>query len=111
MHRLVPHFIVLLTCSFALSASDPAQMNERLGEVVFPTSCAADVRGSFERGVALLHSFVYEDAEAHSQTFSRKILIGRSRFGGQAMSINCASPRSWTRESRYRSMARSMGPR
>ena len=37
----------------------PAQ----LGTVVFPVSCAASVQKPFERGVALLHSFWYEEAE------------------------------------------------
>jgi tetratricopeptide (TPR) repeat protein len=36
---------------------------EQLGVVVFPTSCAPSVQKSVERGVALLHSFWYEEAE------------------------------------------------
>jgi len=35
-----------------------------LGEVSFPTSCAPDTQASFDRAVALLHSFWYEAAEA-----------------------------------------------
>jgi hypothetical protein len=35
----------------------------QLGLVTFPVSCAADVQKPFERGVALLHSFWYEEAE------------------------------------------------
>jgi hypothetical protein len=35
----------------------------QLGTVVFPVSCAPSVRKPFERGVALLHSFWYEEAE------------------------------------------------
>ncbi|MFZ0771374.1 MAG: tetratricopeptide repeat protein [Candidatus Sulfotelmatobacter sp.] len=35
----------------------------QLGTVTFPVSCAPDVRKPFERGVALLHSFWYEEAE------------------------------------------------
>ncbi|HEY8256622.1 MAG TPA: hypothetical protein VIG08_03110 [Gemmatimonadales bacterium] len=34
----------------------------QLGRVSFPTSCAPSVRQSFERSVALLHSFWYEQA-------------------------------------------------
>ena len=41
------------------------QLNEQqLGTVRFPTSCAATVQKTFERGVALLHSFAFETAEA-----------------------------------------------
>ena len=36
--------------------------NEKVGTVHFPTSCDASVQQSFERGVALLHSFWYEQA-------------------------------------------------
>src|SRR5881409_1023507 len=35
---------------------------ERIGQVTFPTSCAASVQKSFERAVALLHSFWYIEA-------------------------------------------------
>src|SRR5690349_10848489 len=35
---------------------------EKLGTVHFENSCAAMVRGSFDRAVALLHSFAYEVA-------------------------------------------------
>lgn len=44
------------------SASDS---NERLGTVSFPVSCAAGSQAAFNRGVALLHDFWYD--EAHSQ--------------------------------------------
>src|SRR6202049_4496625 len=36
---------------------------EQLGTVNFPVSCAASVQKPFERGIALLHSFWYEEAE------------------------------------------------
>jgi tetratricopeptide (TPR) repeat protein len=35
----------------------------QLGTVIFPVSCAPSVQKPFERGVALLHSFWYEEAE------------------------------------------------
>jgi|HubBroStandDraft_6_1064221.scaffolds.fasta_scaffold00076_32 tetratricopeptide (TPR) repeat protein len=35
----------------------------QLGTVAFPVSCAPSVQKPFERGVALLHSFWYEEAE------------------------------------------------
>src|ERR1700758_2337743 len=36
---------------------------QQLGTVHFPVSCAPSVEKPFERGVALLHSFWYEEAE------------------------------------------------
>jgi tetratricopeptide (TPR) repeat protein len=41
----------------------PANL-EKLGAVHFPVSCAAAVQAPFERGIALLHSFGYVEAEA-----------------------------------------------
>ena len=41
------------------------QINEQeLGTVHFPTSCSPIVQKTFERGVALLHSFAFETAES-----------------------------------------------
>jgi len=37
---------------------------QQFGTVHFPTSCAPKVQKTFERGVALLHSFAFETAEA-----------------------------------------------
>src|ERR1700749_2001936 len=37
---------------------------EQLGTVSFPISCTPASEKSFERGVALMHSFEYEEAEA-----------------------------------------------
>jgi tetratricopeptide (TPR) repeat protein len=39
----------------------------QLGTVAFPVSCAMAVQKPFERGVALLHSFWYEEAEKEFQ--------------------------------------------
>jgi hypothetical protein len=41
---------------------------ERLGRVVFPVSCNARVREGFERAMALLHSFWWDEAERAFQS-------------------------------------------
>jgi tetratricopeptide (TPR) repeat protein len=51
----------------APNAKQAAQA-ERLGRVDFPISCTPDAQKTFDSGVALLHSFQYEEAE---QTFSQ----------------------------------------
>lgn len=66
-------WLLLLSVLFAvpaLAANDDEKdhhhedLNEaQLGTVHFPVSCAASVEKPFERGVALLHSFWYEEAE------------------------------------------------
>jgi tetratricopeptide (TPR) repeat protein len=49
-----------LASSVADAASDAP---EHLGTVSFPVSCAPSVQASFNRGVALLHDFWYEEAQ------------------------------------------------
>jgi tetratricopeptide (TPR) repeat protein len=51
--------IVLLLAGAAVAS---AHDGEKLGTVHFPVSCAPAVQADFERAVALLHSFWYEEA-------------------------------------------------
>jgi tetratricopeptide (TPR) repeat protein len=44
---------------------------DQLGTVHFPVSCAAAVQKPFERGVALLHSFWYEEAEKEFEQIAK----------------------------------------
>ena len=58
----------LVVCSISLFAFDDDMhhhhdASEQLGKVNFPTSCSPASQTAFERGLALLHSFEYEDAE------------------------------------------------
>ncbi len=66
-------FVRLMMCTLALSS--PAALSaqehehgpasgEKLGSVAFPTSCTPGVQEEFERGVAMLHSFWFPQAEA-----------------------------------------------
>jgi tetratricopeptide (TPR) repeat protein len=65
-------------------AYDP---NERLGTVSFPTSCAADVQKPFERGVALMHSFWYEEAQKQFAEVAAKDPKCAMAYWGQALSL------------------------
>jgi len=60
---------------------------EELGTVRFPTSCSADVQKPFERGVALLHSFWYEEAEKQFQAVAEKDPSCALAHWGVAMSL------------------------
>ena len=54
---------VLLVLRNAQSATAPEPGDLRgVGKVTFPITCAPDVQSDFSRGVALLHSFFYEEA-------------------------------------------------
>lgn len=61
--------ILLLTAAFLWSASaqeghkHPHDSSEKLGQVNFVTSCTARAQKQFNRAVAWLHSFEYEEAE------------------------------------------------
>ncbi len=55
----------------AMSSSSKASATERLGSVSFPVSCAPSVQGSFNRGVALLHDFWYEEAKPQFEKIAR----------------------------------------
>jgi len=59
----------------------------QLGTVVFPVSCAANVRKPFQRGVALLHSFWYEEAEKEFLEIAKDDPHCAMAHWGVAMSI------------------------
>lgn len=59
---------------------------EELGKVSFPVSCAPASQKEFERGVALLHSFGYEEAEAQFVAITKSDPACAMAFWGIAMS-------------------------
>lgn len=60
---------------------------EKLGKVSFPISCAAASQADFERGVALLHSFGYEEAEEQFTEITKKDPGCAMAHWGVAMSL------------------------
>ena len=61
--------------------------DEQLGSVTFPTSCSPDVQKSFERAVALMHSFQYQQAsEGFDDVAAKDKRCAMARWG-QAMVI------------------------
>jgi tetratricopeptide (TPR) repeat protein len=73
-----------------LSAQEPQHHHddaEKLGTVSFPTSCAPTVESQFERGVALLHSFEYEVADAQFEEVLKKDSHCAMAYWGQAMTL------------------------
>jgi tetratricopeptide (TPR) repeat protein len=59
----------------------------QLGTVVFPVSCAPSTQKPFERGVALLHSFWYEEAEKEFQQIATDDPRCAMAHWGVAMSL------------------------
>jgi len=66
---------------------DDVRKNEKLGSVSFPVSCVPAVQKPFERGVALLHSFEFEQSDLQFQEIARQDPHCAMAYWGQAMSI------------------------
>jgi tetratricopeptide (TPR) repeat protein len=63
------------------------EATEQLGKVSFPVSCSPASQKAFERGVALLHSFGYEEAEAQFVEIAEKDPSCAMAHWGIAMSL------------------------
>ena len=90
--------ILGIFCAAAIPAQEKGQ--EKLGKVSFPTSCDQKVQAQFDRAVAMLHSFWFQQGEkAFREVLERDpscaianwgiaaILIGNT-FGGNATAQN-----------------------
>lgn len=67
MRRLPLFFLLGIFCSLPVLADEGHHHDltaQELGSVHFPTTCAQGVQKDFDRSVALLHSFQYEQARA-----------------------------------------------
>src|SRR5579863_8390882 len=84
--------VCLVFAVSALALDDPMQHHhhdpdEKLGTVSFPISCAPASQKAFERGVALLHSFVYEEAEEQFTEITKSDPSCAMAHWGVAMSL------------------------
>src|SRR3954466_1703795 len=59
---------------------------EQLGTVHFPVTCSTDSQKSFEKGVALLHSFWYEESEKAFQEIEKQDPKCAMAYWGEGMS-------------------------
>ena len=92
-NRLSVLVLMCLVCALPAPALDdemPAHHHdatEQLGKVSFPTSCAPASQKAFERGVALLHSFGYEEAEEQFAAIVKTDPSCAMAHWGNAMSL------------------------
>ena len=63
------------------------EATEQLGKVSFPISCAPASQKAFERGIALLHSFGYEEAEEQFVEIAKNDPACAMAHWGIAMSL------------------------
>src|SRR6059036_434358 len=86
--RLAVPVVLWLGVVGRLAAQEPhPHQAEALGRVVLPVSCTPEAQTSFERAVALLHSFWYERA---ADTFREAVVADTAcamGYWGQAMSL------------------------
>jgi tetratricopeptide (TPR) repeat protein len=90
--------------------------NEKLGTVSFPTSCSTAVQKPFERGVALLHSFWYDEAQRQFKEVAEKDPHCAMAYWGEAMSLyhqiwNRPSPADLTQGWEWLQKAQAMHPK
>jgi tetratricopeptide (TPR) repeat protein len=92
-----PHLCLLLSLTAFPLAAQTAQQplpsavaassTERLGSVSFPVSCASSSQAPFNRGVALLHDFWYEEARPQFERIIKSDPACAMAHWGVAMSI------------------------
>jgi tetratricopeptide (TPR) repeat protein len=74
--RLIPALVVVLLLNASVALADEghhhALTEKEVGSVHFTTSCSKDVQTSFQRAVALLHSFQYEQTRAAFTEISKQ---------------------------------------
>jgi len=91
--KLLGCFLIGLSCALSAVALDDDMhghhhdATEKLGKVSFPISCAAGSQAEFERGVALLHSFGYEEAGDQFSDLAKKDPACAMAHWGIAMSL------------------------
>src|SRR5689334_1187995 len=82
---------LLLTVPFAVADEGhdhhAGQSAAQLGKVHFPTTCSKAVRSEFESGVAMLHSFWYEEAQKAFEGVAAKDPGCAMAHWGIAMSV------------------------
>lgn len=91
--RTCAFLLAFSVCAFGFSAADDEghhheELTEaQLGTVHFPSSCLAAEQGPVERGVAMLHSFWYEEAEKQFEQIEKDDPKCAIAHWGLAMSL------------------------
>jgi tetratricopeptide (TPR) repeat protein len=84
--------LLLLSCLLSISVvadeehRHPAGDPEKLGTVSFPVSCTPAAQKQFQRGVAMMHSFWYEEAERTFNEVAKADPACAMAYWGLAMS-------------------------
>jgi hypothetical protein len=76
--------LVFLISTFSLAARENV---EQLGAVSFPIACKSSVQTKFQRGIALLHSFGYNAAQAQFRQIEDEDPACAMAYWGDAMTL------------------------
>ena len=93
MPRFIEIFILVVSSLFAQLAQLPAQnryhsdSSEQFDRVSFPTSCSPQIQETFGRGVALLHSFEYQQAVERFRKVQKQDPSCAIAYWGEAMCL------------------------
>jgi hypothetical protein len=85
--------ILALSVTLVVSSSAPARShsprasNEHVGNVNFPTSCSSQVQSALEKGLALLHSFQYQESAAAFSDAAQRDNQCAMAYWGESMSL------------------------
>jgi len=79
--------LLLLVLTALPRGARGADTPERLGTVSFAVSCSPSVQPAFNRGVALLHDFWYEEAQSQFEQIAKADPACAMAHWGEAMSI------------------------
>ena len=91
MRKLI--WVVCIAAAFSGAVADDEGHHheeltqDQLGTVHFPVSCTPDAQKAFEKGVALLHSFWYEEAEKTFMDVEKRDPHCAMAYWGEAMSL------------------------
>lgn len=84
--RFLGYWSVIMSC-VCLTAARAQTAVAHLGKVDFATSCSPQVRDSFNKGVALLHSFQYDLSRTTFAAVARQDPHCAMAYWGRAMSL------------------------
>lgn len=103
--RAVPFLVVLAlsSCCFAQDEPHRHDAEGKLGTVSFPISRAPSTQAQFERGVALLYPFEYEQASDQFEEIEKREPGCALANWGHAMSSRSRRPQSCWESRRLRS--------
>lgn len=88
----LPLILAVSLTSFTFSAQEPQEhhhhdASEILGTVSFPTSCASPVQNDFNRAIALLYSFEYDESRTQFEQVAQHDSKCAMAYWGQAMTL------------------------